>query len=274
MKKLISVVLLAAALTLLCACGNVAEIPVATAAPEQTAAEELTGVTESAGDEDFTVFIARFSTETESFSDPAGDGVEILSYSVCTPSVEIIGNESASEAVNASIAELNAAYFRNEEGGGTEMDRETEMLSMAEDNYAYYKSGSAENLSVKFTFSRNAEIVSADGKSFVLKFTNVIEANGTDTEEEYYLFDTATGAMKEAAAEDVVSNVEPCTLDRIPLNESDSSGEILDLLIIDENGEDFLYGPEKNEVAYNVDIASRWFCNRMENNYVQVREKA
>ena len=265
-------------LAVLCACGNVAEIPVPTEAPaaeiqaEQPAFDA--GAEETAADNIFYTVIARFKTEFSTFSDPKGYGVEILEYSIETPEIEVVGNPDAAKAINSKIEEINSAYRPAQEGGSIQMDRQTEMLTLAEDNYMYYESGTAEPLNLKFTFSRTAEIARADADYILVKYTNSIVMNDNSTEEEFYAFNTQTGELDETYSGSTEVLKEKGSLQAIPIEEFSGSGEIIDLILIDEDGGDYLYGPEPGAVAENVLIEGYWYCNKMADAYVQIRVKS
>lgn len=279
MKKITALILVFIMAVSLCACGNVAEIPVPTEPPkvESEAEQPTADIAESTPEEvktDYTV-IARFKTDFSVFSDPKGDGVEILEYSVETPEIEVVGNAESTKAINSRIAEINASYYPGEEGGSLQMDRQTEMLSLAEDNYMYYESGAAgDELNLKFTFTRTAEIARADADFILLKYTNSIVMNDSSTEEEFYAFNTQTGELDENYSGSTEVLKETGTLQAIPIDEFSGSGEIIDLILIDEDGDDYLYGPEPGTSAENVLVDGYWYCNKMTDSYVQIRVKS
>lgn len=279
MKKLLCFAVLIAMAACFCACGNVADIPVATAEPALSVAEESakTMATETLPNlepaEKDAVIIGRFAWREESFSDQRGEGIEILSYAVQFPTVEVVDHEDVSATINAVLSRACEKYFPSEEGSSTEMDAQTMLLTEAEDNFMYH-AGTGEPVNLNFSLERSAKIVCADNDHIAVEFTNYTVTNEETTETEMYVFSTKTGELLDGAPVVVKDSTDFSELECVPLADFNGDGDILDLIILEPDGGDYLYGPAEGKTAYNVCIEDYWFCNLMENSFVQIRTKS
>lgn len=137
--------------------------------------------------------VLRFTYENRVYFDP-NEGINaILSYSCENPYVVIEENPDAAERINSVLEPYNASYVASDDGVALNMDRETYLLSLAEDHYSL-RSGDGSGESLLFSFSHRCSVVRCDESLLVLCFTDYLDdIEHTDITSDTFYFDLTTG---------------------------------------------------------------------------------
>lgn len=137
--------------------------------------------------------VIRFTYENQVYFDPNEGLNAILSYSCENPYVVIEEKPEAAEKINAVLDPYNASYVASDDGVALNMDRETYLLSLAEDHYAL-RSGNGSGESFLFSFSHRCGVVRCDESLLVLSFTDYLDdIEHTDITSDTFYFDLSTG---------------------------------------------------------------------------------
>lgn len=218
MKKLICVLLCAALVFFLCACGlqnlkdlelpplpKVTEVittPKPTATPEpvvvtpeptlaptelelEPAAEEPLGL-------EGQVAVRYKHTEYEQF-DPEEGTQRILTFAYDSPYVTIYGNQEATAVLNGQLAFMDESfYLGGSEGDGFGFNG---LLEMAEDNYAYARQSGDSNLPMEYSSTRTVTPKRIDSNmvSFLFSYADYSGGSHSNYSDVGCVFDTHTG---------------------------------------------------------------------------------
>ena len=146
--------------------------------------------------------VIRFQNESRVFFDPNEGLNAILSFSCENPYVVMEENPSAAETINTVLASYNSSYLPSDDGVGLNMDRETFLLSLAEDYYALHAEKEDRD-SFLFSFSHRCSVVRCDEHLLALAFTDYLDdIEHTAITSDLFYFDPSTGCQlseKEAA---------------------------------------------------------------------------
>ena len=273
MRKILIVFTILILLISLSACGlnaiSIPPIPTATPYIAPTVVPTATPEPEiiAAGLE-HTIIINIQDNRPDDYMDPIYGTSPILTFRYQTPIVYIEGLDSSSEQINACLKSLDSKYFSSDGESGTEMDKYTELATLATDNYS-------EENPIEFKFSRMANIERADDSLICIKFTNTTYTFGNESEEvEYHYFDTVSGLELEEniALSESYPEAEKNEAGLLEITNENSSGkEIIDLVTVD-NSENDLY-LDCSGIIYDLHIGDEWYCNVLNNSAVQLRAK-
>ena len=298
MKKITAAVLAFILVFALCGCSALDEqkAPEETAAPAETVVPiEAEPEPTPAPERDYNPVIIRNIEESSSYKDPKSGEKEIFFVKCSSPYIVIESNEAAAEKINDSIKAIDETFYTGEDYGfGSDFGADINYYqSLAEDNFMLSDSG-VESAVLPFTIIRSYSVLRADEKLIGINFINSIDADG-HTEKSYsFYFSTETG--------ETVSTEEIGKSEYKPertggntmggfgvkkLSELEASGEnipIIDLLVIDEGGSDYvIFNTDGNTYdvkiervlpegasEYNI-LQSFWYCSELYNSGVQIR---
>ena len=275
MKKTILHIICLICCVFLCACGltdvNIPPIPTATPYVAVTIAPTPTPEPEiiPAGLEN-RIIIRISDNKPDPYMDPIYGTIPILSFRYQIPTVFIEGNDEAADKINKELNELSSKYYSSEHGSNTEMDKYTELSMLANDNFS-------EENQIEFKFSRMVTIERADDSIIIFKFVNTTNTFGNENvEEEYHYFDTVNGTELEESlalsdSYPVADKTDSGILTLKELKSGNSDNEIVDLVTIDEEGDEYLLSCDG--IVYDLYLGDDWYCNIMNNCSVEFKAK-
>ena len=232
----------------------------------------------------------RFENFSKVFSDPSGDGKDILIFNAQTPIVFIEGNNAAAETINRFFTELDKTYFSNSDFGlSTEMDLCTYLQSLAEDYYTLHSNSADDGLDYLFTYNRTVTVLRADDEYISVLYSIIQHTPSGDSEEsQIYSFKTQSGELVNDSISDNSSDVSELYCGSLELKDlatfQNGSAAVEDLVIINENGEEYIaiiYGSiadfsicelESNGTDVGFSIGKTlYFTNVISNSAIQLR---
>ncbi|MDO5444521.1 MAG: hypothetical protein Q4F31_02755 [Eubacteriales bacterium] len=137
--------------------------------------------------------VIHYSYENQVFFDP-NEGINaILSYTCENPYVVIEDNPGAAERINSVLEPYNASYVPSDDGVAINMDRETYLLSLAEDYFSLH-SEDHNGGSFLFSFSHRCSSVQCRNGLLMLAFSDYLDdIDHTAITSETFYFDLSTG---------------------------------------------------------------------------------
>ena len=251
-------------------------MPTPTPLPAPTALAEEKSISQRA--------IVYYDTYSEHFYDPADGTRVILSFNCETPKLFIEANPAAAEKINSFFEELNRSYFAEEDHGiATEMDLETYLLSLAEDNYT--SAALTGSSSTQILYSRKARVLRADDAIFGFELSEYTIADTDARDKHNYWFDAHSGnpLPEEELTQSIFAEEKKKTsgeLSLSALSEAEQDAEIVDLVTVTADGENLLLsarGPVYDLSVKTVGFAGSfyenkplWYCNCLEDRSVQL----
>ena len=202
MKKLFCILISAAMLFMLCACGvgKVELPPLPTVTPTPAESAEATPEVQPETPEEAVklpspgVIVRITNTKLENYDPQTGETL-ILSYSYDTPIVSIEGREDSAAKINEYTATIEEAYCTGGDFGGGYGIGYMDMLTMAEDNYNYIVNSGMESGIFEMSADRSVSVMRGDGRVLALRYDDYSflgEGQGTYLTRAY-CFDTETG---------------------------------------------------------------------------------
>ena len=235
MKKLFCILISAAMLFMLCACGvgKVELPPLPTVTPTPAESAEATPEVQPETPEEAVklpspgVIVRITNTKLENYDPQTGETL-ILSYSYDTPNVSIEGRDECASKINEYTATIEEAYYTGGDFGGGYGIGYMDMLTMAEDNYNYIVSSGMESGVFEMSADRSVSVMRGDGNVLALRYDDYLylgEGQGTYLTRAY-CFDTETG--------------ERITLSQLGADYAELENRLLDYMVSSVEGSEHL----------------------------------
>ena len=284
----------------LCGCTELDKLKEVEAPPVPTPTEkpEAVGIPEPTNEPlqyytDSAAIHIRCNTQKQEYVDPRDGSKIIMTVYVCSPFVTIEGNDEASENINSFISALDESFYTGDDyGAGKGHAADINYYnSIAEDNFTYLAQTGREDELVPVSIERLYTVTRADSHAIRIDFSNIFNAGEEQTDSYYYCFDTETGDSLSVELynefyepEDYSYESNPAISIKKLADTDDNTHSILDLLTLDEEGENYIicfdddirdfrlcyavYNPEDDSFSPGTEL---WFCSCPAGNALQLR---